>query len=243
MRINRYLALCGVASRRKSEQIIAEKRVKLNGRLIEDLAVDVNPEKDIVTVDGKKVSPVQDFIYIMLNKPKGYVTTTSDEHNRLTVMDLIKLPQGRRVYPVGRLDYDTEGLLLLTDDGDLTNILTHPSHKINKTYVARIKGVITPDEIRKLSSGVEIDGRKTAPCRVRVLEIDEKTSRLEITIYEGRNRQVRKMLESIGKDTEFLKRISIGDIRLGGLTRGKFRYLNDREIAYLLNLKEKIDID
>lgn len=237
MRINRYLALCGLASRRKSEQIIAEKRVKLNGRIIENLAVDIDPEKDIVTVDGKKVSPAQDFIYIMLNKPKGYVTTTNDEHNRPTVMDLIKLPEGRRVYPIGRLDYDTEGLLLLTDDGDLTNILTHPSHNINKTYIARIKGTITPDEIMKLSSGVVIDGHKTAPCRVKVLQFDEKTTRLEITIHEGRNRQVRKMLESIGKDTEFLKRMSVGDIRLGGLTRGKYRPLNKKEIAYLLGLK------
>ncbi len=237
MRINRYLALCGLASRRKSEQFIAEKRVKLNGRIINDLAVDINPDKDIVTVDGKTVKPAEDFIYLKLNKPKGYVTTTNDEFNRPTIMDLVKLPDGRRVYPVGRLDYDTEGLLLLTDDGDLTNILTHPSHNINKSYIARIKGAITPEEIIKLSSGVIIDGKKTAPCHVKVLEFEEKTTRLEITIHEGRNRQVRKMLESIDKDIQFLKRVSVGDIRLGGLTRGKYRPLNKKEIAYLLGLK------
>lgn len=237
MRINRFLALCGLASRRKSEQIISEKRVKLNGQLIDNLAVDINLEKDVVTVDGVKVSPVQDFIYIMLNKPKGCVTTTNDEHDRPTVMDLIKLPEGRRVYPVGRLDYDTEGLLLLTDDGDLTNVLTHPSHNINKTYIARIRGEITPEEINKLSTGVIIDGRKTAPCRVIVLDFDKKTTRLEITIHEGRNKQVRKMFESIGRDIEFLKRMSVGEIKLGGLSRGEFRFLNKKETAYLLGLK------
>lgn len=238
MRINRFLALCGVASRRKSEQLILEKRVKVNGRVIQNLAIDINPKKDIVTVDGKTVSLKEDYIYLMLHKPKGYVTTTDDEHNRPTVMDLIKVPQDRRVYPIGRLDYNTEGLLLFTDDGDLTNILTHPSHKIEKTYIVRISGTITPEEVNKLRSGVEIDGHKTAPAKVYVLQTNEKSTRLEITIYEGRNRQVRKMLESIGKQTEFLKRISIGQIRLGGLQRGKFRPLNKKEIAYLMELKK-----
>ena len=239
MRINRFLALCGVASRRKSEQLVLEKRVKVNGRVVENLAVDIDPYKDNVTVDGKKVILKEDYIYLMLHKPKGYVTTTSDEHGRPTVMDLIRVPAGRRVYPIGRLDYNTEGLLLLTDDGDLTNILTHPSHKIEKTYIARIKGTITPEELNKLRSGVVIDGVKTAPAKVFILDGDEESTRLEITIYEGRNRQVRKMLESVGKETEFLKRIRIGEIRLGGLPRGKFRPLNKSEIAYIRELKEK----
>jgi pseudouridine synthase len=239
MRINRFLALCGVASRRKSEQLVLEKRVKINGRVINNLAIDIDPYRDNVTVDGKKVSLKDDYIYLMLHKPKGYVTTTSDEHGRPTVMDLIKAPPGRRVYPIGRLDYNTEGLLLLTDDGDLTNILTHPSHKIEKTYIARIKGTITPEELNKLRSGVVIDGAKTAPAKVFILEGDEESARLEITIYEGRNRQVRKMLESVGKETEFLKRISIGEIWLGGLPRGKSRPLSKKEIAYLRELKEK----
>ncbi|HEY8424033.1 MAG TPA: pseudouridine synthase [Clostridia bacterium] len=239
MRINRYLSLCGVASRRKSEQLILEKRVKINGRVAENFAIDVDPKRDVVTVDGKVITLKEDYIYLMLHKPKGYVTTTSDDRGRRTVMDLIKVPKNRRVYPVGRLDYNTEGLLLFTDDGDLTNILTHPSRKIEKTYVARIKGTITPEELNKLRSGVEIDGVKTAPAKVRVLEGDEESTRLEIIIHEGRNRQVRKMLESVGKETEFLKRISIGEIRLGGLPRGKFRMLNKKEIAYLQSLKEK----
>ena len=238
MRINKFLALCAVASRRKSEQLILQKRVKVNGRIVQDFATEINPQKDIVLVDGKPVHFKEDFIYLMLHKPKGYVTTTSDEHNRPTVMDLIKTPDGRRVYPVGRLDYNTEGLLLFTDDGDLANILTHPSYQIEKTYVAKIKGAITLEEINKLRSGVVIDGAKTAPCKVKVLKMDEKSTRLEITIHEGRNRQVRKMLKSIGKDTGFLKRINIGKIRLGGLKRGKFRLLNKREIAYLNELKK-----
>ncbi|HEY8444449.1 MAG TPA: pseudouridine synthase [Clostridia bacterium] len=241
MRINRFLALCGVASRRKSEQLILEKRVKVNGRVVENLAIDINPDKDVVLVDGKRVDLKQDYIYLMLHKPKGYVTTTSDEHNRPTVLDLIQVPKDRRVYPIGRLDYNTEGLLLLTDDGDLTNILTHPSHKIEKTYIARIKGSITPEELNKLRSGVVIDGVKTAPAKVNILEGDEESTRLEITIHEGRNRQVRKMLESVGKETEFLKRVRIGEIRLGGLPRGKYRPLNKREIAYLQGLKEKFE--
>jgi 23S rRNA pseudouridine2605 synthase len=237
MRINKFLALCGIASRRKSEQLILQKRVKINDRVVHNLATDIDPKKDIVLVDGKPVHFKEDFIYLMLHKPKGYVTTTDDEHNRPTVMDLIKVPDDRRVYPVGRLDYNTEGLLLFTDDGELANILTHPSYKIEKTYIARIKGTITSEEVNKLRSGVVIDGAKTAPCKVNILRMDEKSTRLEITIHEGRNRQVRKMLESIGKETQFLKRISVGKIRLGGLARGKFRTLNKREIAHLNELK------
>lgn len=238
MRINKYLALCGQGSRRKSENLILEGRVKLNGREVNTLSVDINPEKDMVAVDGKKISPIGDFVYLMLNKPKGYITTTSDEFNRPTVMELIKLPDDRRVYPVGRLDYETEGLLLFTDDGDLANILTHPSHNITKTYIARIKGATSEKELDVLRTGVVIDDNYKTSCQVKILSFDENSSRLELIITEGKNRQIRKMLESIGKEVEFLKRTHIGEIHLGGLTRGKFRMLNNKEINYLLCLKD-----
>lgn len=237
MRINKFLAMCGLGSRRKCEEFVTGGRVKINGRVATNLALDINPQKDIVMVDGQRVSHESEMLYFMLNKPKGYVTTMKDEHNRPTVMDLVKLKDGKRVFPVGRLDYDTEGLLLFTNDGDLANALTHPSKKVPKTYVARIKGVIENDDLIKLSKGVELDdGENTMPCKVRLLEFDENSSRVEIVITEGKNRQVRRMFEAIGKEVEFLKRTQIGPIRLGGLTRGKFRPLKKDEIRYLKDL-------
>lgn len=230
MRINKFLADAGVASRRAAETLIKEGRVKINGAAVNNLATDVK-DGDTVTFDKKPVKTKNKLYYIMLHKPKGYVTTVSDELGRKTVMDLIDIKA--RLFPVGRLDYDTEGLLILTNDGNLTNLLTHPKHKVPKTYVARVSGMVKEDELEKLRGGVVIDGKKTQPALVKVLEGDVHTTKLEITITEGKNHQIKKMLEVVGKPVEFLKRTAVGEIRLGGLTRGTYRDLNAKELNYL----------
>ena len=191
-------------------------------------------QKKLRSVDDKPVKPIAKHLYIMLNKPKGYVCTTNDELGRKTVMELLKDKYpGKRIFPVGRLDYDTEGLLLLTTDGDLANRLMHPRNEISKTYVAKIEGEISEAELNKLRSGVELDGVKTKKCKVKLLGFDENLSRIEVVITEGRNRQVRRMFESINRDVVFLKRTAIGDIKLGGLYRGNFRELKANESEYL----------
>ncbi|MBQ7224642.1 MAG: rRNA pseudouridine synthase [Clostridia bacterium] len=234
MRINKFLAECGIASRRNCEALVLEGRVKINNKKVLKLATDVDPESDLVSVDDKPVKPIGKHLYIMLNKPKGYVCTTSDELGRKTVMELLKDKYpGKRIFPVGRLDFDTEGLLLLTTDGDLANRLMHPRNEISKTYVAKIEGEISEADLNKLRSGVELDGVKTKKCKVKLLGFDENMSRIEVVITEGRNRQVRRMFESINRDVVFLKRTAIGDIKLGGLYRGNFRELKANESEYL----------
>ena len=236
MRINKFLAECGIASRRNCETLVLEGRVKVNNKVVQKLATEVDPEIDMVSVDGKAVKPIAKHLYIMLNKPKGYVCTVSDEKGRKTVMDFFegKYP-GKRIFPVGRLDYDTEGLLLMTSDGDLANRLMHPRNEVSKTYVAKIEGEISESDLNKLRTGVELDGVKTKKCKVKLLAYDDKTniSRIEVVISEGRNRQVRRMFESINRDVIFLKRTAVGEIKLGGLFRGNFRELKDREIEFL----------
>ena len=233
MRINKYLASCGKGSRRKCETLVLEGRVKKNGRPISELSADIGPN-DIVTVDGFKVVPPTNHVYIMLNKPKGYICSRSDEKSRKTVFDLINsFCADPRLVSVGRLDYDTEGLLLLTTDGDLTNKLAHPRNEIEKTYVAKVEGEVSEIEIDKLCRGVVIDGVKTKRSKIKLLEFKDNVSRLEIKISEGRNRQIRKMFESITRQVIFLKRMAIGDLRLGGITRGSCRFLRDDEINYL----------
>ncbi len=237
MRINKYLAECGIASRRKCEALVLEGRVAVNNKKITALATEVDPENDLVAVDDKPIKPIGKHLYIMLNKPKGYVCTTSDEHGRKTVMDFFegKYP-GKRIFPVGRLDYDTEGLLLLTTDGDLANRLMHPRNEIGKTYVAKVEGEVSEAELNKLRSGVVLDGIKTKKCKVRLVGMENNVSRIEVVITEGRNRQVRRMFESINRDVIFLKRTAIGEIKLGGLYRGNFRELKDSEAEYLKKL-------
>lgn len=234
MRLNKYLADCGVDSRRNCDEIIAQGRVKVNGKTITRLGVDVDPENDSVSMDGRRLRQKRRDVYVMLHKPKGVVCTAKDDKGRKTVLDLVDLKA--RLFPVGRLDYDTEGLLLLTTDGQLAQTLTHPSHHIPKTYVARIFGELSEEEEKSLEKGVLLDGALTQPASVKVVEKDDRTSRIEITIFEGRNRQVRRMLESVGKDVEFLKRVSVGELRLGGLSRGKYRFLTEKEINYLKSL-------
>lgn len=232
VRLNKYLADCGVGSRRECDRLIEQGVVKVNGK-VATLGATVS-DNDHVTVNDKRVSEKQKSYYILLHKPKGYVTTVKDDLGRKTVMDLVNVKV--RLYPVGRLDYDTEGLLILTNDGDLANRLTHPRHEVNKTYICRISGVLTEKERAQLENGVLVDGVKTAHARVRILKQDQHHTRCEVVIHEGRNRQVKKMFEAVGKEVEFLKRVAVGDLRLGGLKRGDYRYLNDNEVEYLKNL-------
>ena len=235
IRLNKYMADCGVDSRRNCDKIILEGRVKVNNKLVNELGFMVNEDNDTVKVDGRKIVLKTKNVYIMLHKPKGYVTTVKDEKERKTVMELVDVKL--RVYPVGRLDYDTEGLLLLTNDGDMTFKLTHPKYEVAKKYVARIEGEICESELEQLRKGVEIEGKKTAPAKAKLVEKYDNGCKVELTIHEGRNHQVKKMFEAIGKNVAFLKRTEMGEIRLGGLGRGKWRYLNDKEIAYLKELK------
>lgn len=231
-RLNKYLADCGVGSRRECDNLIRDGRVKINDR-VATLGSFVS-DGDKISVDGKRVANKPKNCYVLLNKPKGCVTTVKDDRGRKTVMDFVDVKA--RLFPVGRLDYDTEGLLILTNDGDLANRLTHPSSEIGKTYVARISGELSEAERAKLEKGVLVDGVMTAKARVKILEKDVHHTRCEITIHEGRNHQVKKMFEAVGKEVEFLKRVAIGDLRLGGLKRGEYRFLKDEEVDYLKNL-------
>ncbi len=234
MRINKYLAECGVASRRNCDKLIEDGAVKVNGRVC-SLGEEIDENSDTVTVNGKNVSAVKSFDYYIMNKPKGYVCTVKDDKERKTVMELLP-KNSARIYPVGRLDFDTEGLLLFTNDGDLTFRLTHPKNEVPKTYSLKIEGTISDEALDKLRNGVIIDGVKTNKSNVRITETDKKFTKLNITITEGRNRQVRKMFEAVGKEVIFLKRIKIGELSLKGLNRGEVRKLNKEEINYLKNL-------
>lgn len=237
MRINRYLAECGLGSRRKCEQLVLDGRVKKNGRPVKELATEIDPDTDMVSVDGKNVAVTDRRVYLMLNKPKGYVCTTSDEKGRKTVLELLKGKYDRyRLFPIGRLDYETEGLLLVTNDGDTANRIMHPRNEVPKTYVAKIEGQIEERELDVVRKGVVLDGVKTKRCRVKLLDFSENVSRLEVVITEGRNRQVRRMFESINRQVIFLKRTAIGDLKLGGLYRGEYRELNEKEIQYIMNV-------
>lgn len=233
MRINKYLAECGVASRRGCDKLIEEGRVTVNGKTVA-LGDDIAGGEEIC-VDGVPVSHGEKHSYYLLNKPKGYVCTVRDDKGRKTVMELLP-PDAGRVFPVGRLDYDTEGMLLLTDDGDLTFRLTHPKNEVPKTYLVKIEKGITDAELNRLRAGVEIDGVLTGKSKVKVVETDKAFTKLQVTITEGRNRQVRKMFEAVGKQVVFLKRIRIGEMGLGSLPRGKVRKLTAEEIFYLKNI-------
>ncbi|HBF44645.1 MAG TPA: pseudouridine synthase [Clostridiales bacterium] len=234
MRINKYLALCGVASRRACDEIIKEGRVKVNGKVAET-GYDVDEFNDSVVFDGKKLSLKQKFEYYIMNKPKGYITSVKDDKGRKTVMDLLPKNVGR-IYPVGRLDYDTEGLLIFTNDGDLTNRLTHPRNEVTKTYLVKTETPITEEKVNVIRKGVIIDGVKTKKCNVRIIETNKSFTKLHVTISEGRNRQVRKMFEAVNCNVDFLKRIKIGELTLQGLNRGEVRKLSPQEIDYLKNL-------
>ncbi len=223
IRINKYIASCGVSSRRNAEELILACRVKINGQVVTELGVKVN-DKDIVEVDGKKISLEREKLYIMLNKPRGYVTTSKEQFGRPSVLDLLDVKQ--RVFAVGRLDMDSEGLLLLTNDGDFANKIIHPTKHISKTYEVVLKKEIADENIEKLKQGVDIGGYITRPSIVE--KVDNKN--IIITIYEGKNRQVRKMCESVGNKVVNLKRIEIGSLKLGELKNGKYKYLTEQDL-------------
>lgn len=235
MRLQKYMAKSGVASRRKSEEIILAGRVKVNDIVVKELGTKVDPKKDIVKVDEKTIKLEDKKIYIMLNKPKGYVTTLRDEHGEKIVLDLIQEIE-ERIFPVGRLDKDTTGLLLMTNDGDLAHKLTHPKNEVPKKYIALVEGIPNNKKLNKFRKGLKIDGRITSRAYVKVLRKYKDSSVLEISIHEGRNRQVRKMCEYIRHPVIELKRIGIGDLRLGDLELGQWRYLTEKEIRYLKEL-------
>lgn len=236
-RLQKYLAECGVASRRKCEELILQGKVKVNNQIVTELGVKVNPEKDIVKFEYKEVKPTSKMVYILLNKPIGYVTTADDQFGRDTVLDLVKVKE--RIVPVGRLDMYTSGALILTNDGDFVYKVTHPKHEIEKTYTVTVKGIIKNEEVEQLRKGVKIDDYITKPAKVKILktDIEKNISRLEIVIHEGKNRQVRKMCESVGRKVLALHRSKIGKIGVKDIELGKWRYLKDREIQELLKNK------
>jgi pseudouridine synthase len=228
------MADCGVASRRASEQLILEGRVTVNGVTVRELGTKVE-EGDTVQFDGVTLKPAKKRVYIMLYKPDKVMSTASDPEGRTTVLDLVD--EKVRLYPVGRLDYHTEGLILLVNDGDAAYHLTHPKFEIEKEYLAVIQHDISREEVLKLQSGVIIDGEKTAPAKVRVTEITDHTTSLSVIIHEGKNRQVRRMFEAINKKVIHLTRVRHGELTLSGLKPGEYRYLTDEEIKYIENIK------
>lgn len=221
-RLNKYIASCGICSRRKADDLILQGRVKINNEVVTNLGAQVN-SNDVVKVDNKEINKEEKKVYIMLNKPKGYVTTSHDQFNRKSVLDLIN--EDVRVYPIGRLDMYTEGLLLLTNDGEFSNKMMHPRNKVEKTYIVTTDTKITNKQINDLRTGVDIGGYITKPAKVRILN----NNRLEIIISEGKNRQVRRMCESVGINLLNLRRVKIGKLKLGNLQSGKYRYLTEQE--------------
>lgn len=234
MRINKFLAEKGLASRRAADEMIKSGRVCING-VVATLGCNVE-ETDEVTLDGNVVEnkEVQPLYYVM-NKPKGVVCTMSDDRGRKTVADLL-LENVGRVFPVGRLDYDTEGLLILTNDGELSHHLTHPSSEVQKTYLAKIEGTLTEKDLNPIRSGIELDGVMTHKCKAHIVETNKAYTKVHITITEGKNREIRRMFESIGKNVSFLKRVKLGTLTISGLDRGAIRPLTEREIAALKKL-------
>ncbi len=231
MRLQRYLALAGVASRRRSEELMAAGRVSVNGKIVDKLGASVDPERDVVFVDGERIE-TEEKVYILLNKPRGYLSSVTDPRGRPTVTDLtVGLPA--RLYPVGRLDKDTEGVLLMTNDGDLCHRLTHPRFGVDKKYRVEVKGKPSRQALDRLRRGVRIDAGKTSPAGVRLLRYQAGRSTLEITVHEGRKRQIKKMCETIRHPVTRLERIEFGGIRLGGLKRGEYRILSDSEVSIL----------
>lgn len=233
MRINKYISAAGFASRRKADELVINGSVKINGVTVREPGTDVK-DGDVVEVNGRKIDKAERLVYIMLNKPVGYVTTAKDEKGRHIVSDLV-MDITERIFPVGRLDYNTSGLLIMTNDGDLAYKLMHPKHKMYKTYRATVQGVISSERVNKLRKGVDIGGFVTSPAKVNVIKQTEKFAIVEISIYEGKNRQVRKMFAQVGNKVQALERVAIGEIYLARLMTGHYRKLTPKEIEYLKN--------
>lgn len=232
IRLQKYLSMCAVASRRKAEELIAQGKVKVNGKVAQ-IGDKISPKHDTVTVSGRKIFGSRKHYYIMLHKPRGYITTMDDEMGRKCVAELVR-DVGARVYPVGRLDKDSEGLLLMTNDGEFANHMTHPSKHIPKTYRVTVRPDVTEDMLTAFATGMEIDGRITAPADAHIIEKQDNRVVMEIVLYEGRNRQIRKMCESLGLEVARLKRTSMGSLKLGMLPPGKWRELKEDEVHKLM---------
>lgn len=237
-RLQKVMAELGVASRRKCEELILLGKVTVNGQIVRELGTKVDKQSATIHVDGIRVTKEIEKVYLLLNKPMGYITSAKDQFDRPTVLDLVS-EINERLYPVGRLDYDTEGLLILTNDGDLTFKITHPSHNVTKTYTALMLGRVRDEAIEVFHQGVVIEDYKTAPAKLEILEYTDKGTVVNITIHEGKNRQVRKMCDAIGHPVIRLKRISIGSLKLGDLDPGQWRHLTKAEIEYLYSLGGK----
>ena len=231
MRLQKYLALCGVASRRHAEEMIASGRVTVNGITVTQMGTQAE-EGDVVCVDGRQVFPEAEKKYIIYHKPAGEVTTVSDPEGRPTVLDRFS-DIGVRLFPVGRLDYDSEGLLLLTNDGELAEKMMHPSHEVDKAYYCKVLGTVTPEALQQLAKGVMLDDHLTSPARVRLIRQETFDAIVMVTIHEGRNRQVRRMFEELGYKVLMLRRVRFGPLDLGDLNRGQWRFLEENEIREL----------
>ena len=241
VRLQKFLSECGVASRRKSEELIKAGSVKINGT-VAILGDKIDPFKDKVFVRGRQVKPVSQKVYIMLHKPRGFVTTMSDEQGRKCVADLVSdAPQ--RVYPVGRLDRDSEGLLLMTNDGDFSNRMMHPRSEVSKTYRVTDRPPVTDDMLSELMSGIVLDGRRTAPCTVEIIEKDDTRVVLRFVIHEGRNREIRRMCEAVNLEVVRLKRVAIDTLKLGMLQQGKWRELTEQEVKRLIITATKTEFN
>ncbi|XEC92791.1 pseudouridine synthase [Paenibacillus tarimensis] len=238
-RLQKILAQAGVASRRKCEELIEAGQVQVNGKTVTTLGAKANPAEDVITVNGKPIRS-EKKLYLMLNKPKGVITSAKDPEGRKVVSDFLPGIK-ERVYPVGRLDYDTEGLLLLTNDGEFANLLTHPKHHVPKTYLATVKGVPHGTSLEKLAQGIQLEDGMTAPAEVEYHDVDpeKKQSTITITIHEGRNRQVRRMFDAISHPVIRLKRIRFGELGLQNLKRGTYRHLTPQEVKELLDIARK----
>ena len=235
MRLNKFLSNSGVASRRKSDELISQGKVFVNGKVVSELGLQINEKRDKVMVDGKQIKLPSSFVYIKLNKPKGYACTAHDEKGRKTIYELIDTDE--RLFSIGRLDYDTEGLILLTNDGDFANKVAHPKYAIEKEYRVTIEGQIKESELAVLRKGVVVDGERMPSAKVEFLSSDDKFTKLSVVIDEGQNRQIRRMFEAIGKSIRLLKRVRIGQVRLGGLKRGDYRDLTEDELNSLVGIK------
>lgn len=234
IRLQKYLAQAGIASRRKAEEWIRQGKIKINHQIVTELGTKVIPGKDEIEYEGKLITMQKEDIYILLNKPIGYVTTAKDQFNRDSVLDLVKVKQ--RIVPVGRLDMYTSGALILTNDGNFVYQVTHPKHEIEKTYTVTIKGIVQKEEVEQLKKGVNIEGYTTSPAKVKILKTDtsKNQSRLEVTIHEGKNRQIRKMCEAVGHKVVALHRSKIAGIEVKDLPLGRWRYLTKKEVDKIL---------
>lgn len=233
-RLQKYMASCGVASRRSCEQLILQGLVKVNGVVVKELGVKVNGDIDEVQYNGQIIKPEGQKVYYALNKPSGYITSVKDEKGRKTILDIVKVKE--RIFPIGRLDYDSEGLLILTNDGSIYNNLIHPRVKLKKVYIAECEGNFSKKDLESFSKGIDIGGYTTAPAEIKVLSESNNGSVVEISIHEGKNRQIRKMCSALNHEVKFLKRIRIGELELGYLKKGQYRTLSKEELEYIRGL-------